>query len=59
MKVSELLAELTEKLRDFGDVEVKFGELSKPVRDSKIHEIEDVTVEDFEYGKNTIILWDR
>lgn len=59
MKVSELLKVLQEKLIDFGDVEVKFGELAERVRDSKLNEIKDVTVEDFEYGKNTIIIWDR
>ena len=59
MRLSELISILHGKLVDFGDIEVKFGELSNPVRDSKLHEIEDATIEDFEYGKNTIILWDK
>lgn len=59
MRLSTLITVLQVKLIDFGDVEVKFGELANPVRDSKLYEIKDVTVEDFEYGKNTIILWDK
>lgn len=59
MRISELLSILQDKLVDYGDVEVKFAELNDIVVNSKLVEIYDVSVEDFEYGRNTVVLWDK
>lgn len=59
MKLSELITVLQDKLVDFGDIEVKFGELADRVVNSNLVEINDISVEDFEYGTNTVVLWDK
>lgn len=57
MKVSELIEELQIKLRDFGDIEVKYGKFAELFEDAEFSEINDISVE--ELNQLAIILWDK
>lgn len=58
MNITELIEDLQIKLRDFGDIEVRFSEYDGKVKPEAMKPLVDMTVEEVR-GEVVLVIWDK